>query len=125
VNDVSFVESRQQALRLSAGPIDPALESRDKPLEQHWLAQPVWLQMFAYLFVAAPDGKLRLLINDAGPRRQRVPIGDRDEFQQLISEASPNTVHTERALLILSLVGAATFNGSPLLGSGKSSISCA
>lgn len=79
----------QQMLRSTAEQIDPTLERLDDALEQHLQAQPALRHEFSNLFVAAPDGRMRLVIDDAGPRRPQVSIADRDYFRAVLAEKRP------------------------------------
>jgi diguanylate cyclase (GGDEF)-like protein/PAS domain S-box-containing protein len=79
----------QSALRLTAESVDPVLESMDDALEQHLQAQPALRQQFASLFVAAPDGRMRLFLDTAGTRRPDTTVADRAYFQQTLSERRP------------------------------------
>lgn len=83
------VVSLQQVLRSTADQIDPALEQVDDALEQHFQAQPALLQQFSNLFVAAPDGRIRLFIDEAGTRRPRTSLADRDYFRKALAEKRP------------------------------------
>jgi diguanylate cyclase (GGDEF)-like protein/PAS domain S-box-containing protein len=80
------VVALQLSLRLTAESIDPVLESMDDALEQHLQAQPALRQQFSALFVAAPDGRVRLLLDDAGARRPDTTIADRAYFRQTVAE---------------------------------------
>lgn len=81
--------SLQQVLRSTADQIDPALEQLDDALEQHLQAQPALLQQFSNLFVAAPDGRMRLFVDEAGVRRPRTSLADRDYFRKALAEKRP------------------------------------
>jgi diguanylate cyclase (GGDEF)-like protein/PAS domain S-box-containing protein len=83
------VVSLQQVLRSTADQIDPALEQLDDALEQHLQAQPALLQQFSNLFVAAPDGRMRLFVDEAGTRRPRTSLADRDYFRNALAEKRP------------------------------------
>lgn len=83
------VVSLQQVLRSTADQVDPALEQVDDALEQHFQAQPALLQQFSNLFVAAPDGRIRLFIDEAGTRRPRTSLADRDYFRKALAEKRP------------------------------------
>ena len=79
----------QQVLRSTADQIDPALEQVDDALEQHFQAQPALLQQFSNLFVAAPDGRMRLVIDEAGSRRPRTSLADREYFRRALADKRP------------------------------------
>lgn len=83
------VVALQQTLRLTGDQIDHELEGLDDALAHRLQMQPALLQQFANLFVAAPDGRVRLVIDEAGPRRPRLSLQDRGYFRQLISERRP------------------------------------
>ena len=98
----------QQALRSTADQIDPALEQMDDALEQHFQSQPTLRQQFSNLFVAAPDGRMRLYVDDAGTRRPRTSLADRDYFRKavtekraVISDAIPGTVSGEPVIVFV------------------------
>lgn len=79
----------QQLLRATAAQWPAGLVDQDAALEQRLLAQPMLLQEFANLFVAGPDGQVRLFVDEAGVRRPKVSIADRPYFQQVMAEARP------------------------------------
>lgn len=79
----------QRLVSSTADQIDPALEQIDDALEQHLQAQPALLQHFANVFVAAPDGHIRLFVDEAGTRRPQVSIADRPYFKQVMTERRP------------------------------------
>lgn len=98
----------QQVLRSTADQIDPALEQMDDALEQHFQAQPALRQQFSNLFVAAPDGRMRLYVDDAGTRRPRTSLADRDYFRNavaekraVISDAIPGRVSGEPVIVFV------------------------
>lgn len=83
------VVALQQALRLTAERIDPAVERNEDALERQLLAQPALLQQFSTLFLAAPDGRVRVVIDDAGSRRPGLSIADRAYFRLTVAERRP------------------------------------
>lgn len=98
----------QQVLRSTADQIDPALEQVDDALEQHLQAQPALLQQFSNLFVAAPDGQVRLFIDEAGTRRPRTSLADREYFRRaladkraVISDAVPGRISGEPVIVFV------------------------
>lgn len=55
-------------------------------IERQLQAQPALLQQFANLFVAAADGQMLLMVDEAGPRRPRISLADRDYFRKVLAE---------------------------------------
>lgn len=79
----------QRALQVAAAQVDEAALADDAALERFIKSKPVLRGLFANVFVASPEGQMRLFADEAGIRRPNVNIADRDYFRRTLAEGRP------------------------------------
>lgn len=83
------VVERQQALRLSAGQLDPALMRDDAGLKRFLDNKPLLRHQFANVFVATASGRMLAYADRAGVRRPEIDLSDRSYFRRTLAERRP------------------------------------
>ncbi|MES2531861.1 MAG: diguanylate cyclase [Pseudomonadota bacterium] len=79
----------QRALLVVAFQLNEATVRDDTALARFIEGQPVLRGMFTDVFVATPDGDLRLLANENGVNTPELNLGDRSYFKRTLSEGRP------------------------------------
>lgn len=79
----------QRVLQLSAQQLDPAILGDQDALQAFLQVQPVLRSMFSGIYVATPEGDVRLMFTPAGFNRKHLNIADRDYFQRSLAEQRP------------------------------------
>ena len=79
----------QRALQAVAAQLDEATLADDAALERFIKSKPVLRGMFANVYVAVPNGQMRLFADEIGLRRPNLNIADRDYFSRTLSEGRP------------------------------------
>ncbi len=79
----------QRALQAVAAQLDEATLADDAALEQFIKTKPVLRGMFANVYVAMPNGEMRLFADEKGMRRPKLNIADRDYFRRTLAEGRP------------------------------------
>ena len=83
------VVALQRALQAVAAQLDEATLADDAALERFITNKPVLRGMFANVYVATPDGQMRLFADEAGMRRPNLNLSDRDYFRRTLKEGRP------------------------------------
>ncbi|TXC66556.1 hypothetical protein FSC37_14090 [Piscinibacter aquaticus] len=83
------VVERQEALRLSAPQLDAALLRDEARLRLFLDNKPLLRGQFANIFIAQPDGSVRVYADAAGVRRPDISLADRDYFRRTLAEQRP------------------------------------
>lgn len=79
----------QRALQVVAAQLDEATLADDAALERFIKSKPVLRGLFANVYVATPDGQMRLFADETGMRRPNLNISDRDYFRRTLAEGRP------------------------------------
>jgi diguanylate cyclase len=79
----------QRALQVVAAQLDEATLADDAALERFIKSKPVLRGLFANLYVATPNGQVRLYADEAGLRHPNLNIADRDYFRRTLAEGRP------------------------------------
>jgi len=76
----------QRALAVTAAMLDPATFSDDASMAAFVESKPVLRGLFANVFVATVDGRVRLMAEPSGLRRPALNLGDRGYFRKTVAE---------------------------------------
>ena len=79
----------QRALQVVAAQLDEATLADDAALERFIKSKPVLRSLFANIYVATPNGQMRVYADGSGMRRPNVNIADRDYFRRTLAEGRP------------------------------------
>jgi len=79
----------QRALGAAASQLDSAMLADEAGLAEFVRTKPVLRAMFTRLFVATPDGRVRVFADADGIRQSTVRIDDREYFQLTVVERRP------------------------------------
>ena len=79
----------QRALQVVAAQLDEATLADDAALERFIKSKPVLRGLFANVYVATPNGQMRVYADESGMRRPNVNIADRDYFRRTLAEGRP------------------------------------
>ena len=79
----------QRALQATAAQLDEATLADDAALEHAIKGMPVLRGMFANVYIATPDGQMRVYADAAGISRPNLNLADRDYFHRTLAEGRP------------------------------------
>jgi diguanylate cyclase (GGDEF)-like protein/PAS domain S-box-containing protein len=106
----------QRALSLTGAQLSPEVADDHDRLLHFLQDRPVLRAMFAGLFVAGPDGRIRVLLTNTGENRSVESIADREYFKRAVETAYP--VVSEPILSRTSQAPVIVFS-HPLVSEGK------
>ena len=79
----------QKALGVVAAQLDAATLADDAALMQFIENRPVLRGLFSNIFVATPDGQMRLFVDENDYKKVSFDVGDRDYFKRTVAESRP------------------------------------